>query len=98
MLKMSEDIAKIRVDKLTNYDSPFTDVYTNKIFLEQNLALFFTSEAAVERGFSKHKAIPYKFRARLGSCGKYIFGRQNHNEKPHVTAEATLIDVVADEI
>ena len=64
---------------------------SNKIdvFMKKILGNFPTSEAAVERGFSKHKAIHGKFRANLEESlvEKILFVRENKmfntpDEKP----------------
>ena len=80
-------IEKVEAQKLLNaaeYKSNKIDVFMKKI-----LGNFPTSEAAVERGFSKHKAIHGKFRANLEESlvEKILFVRENKmfntpDEKP----------------
>ena len=82
-----DEIEKVEAQKLLNaaeYKSNKIDVFMKKI-----LGNFPTSEAAVERGFSKHKAIHGKFRANLEESlvEKILFVRENKmfntpDEKP----------------
>ena len=76
--KILPDIEKLEAKKLMDEETgQLADAL--QLFQGRILAGFPTSEAAVERGFSKHKAIHSKFRAKLenGFVEKVLFIREN---------------------
>ena len=72
-----DEIEKVQTQKLLGLDFELSDKL--QLFVRRILDSFPTSEAAVERGFSKHKAIHSKFRAALdnGLVEKVLFIREN---------------------
>ena len=72
-----DEIEKVQTQKLLGLDFELSDKL--QLFVRRILDSFPTSEAAVERGFSKHKAIHSKFRAALddGIVEKVLFIREN---------------------